>query len=149
MAIKNKVTQEFGIPREHHLRPIDGKLLETIGHFTSDVRAMTPAELALSLVFLEGYSSGGQTNWALFARSAQAGDEAEPIFGSVQINDDEGARITPDEALLAGDAWIRSSQTTEFVPGSVAALPVPEDMRGSGVAGLLLVRAAEVQQQTN
>ena len=144
MTIKNEVTQEFGIPREDHTKPISGDLLEIIGRFAPDARTMTPAQIALSLVLLEGYSYSGQSSWNLIAHSAHAGDEAEPIYGSVTISDG-GKPITPEEALIAGDKWIRSSQTTEFVPGPVVALPVPEDMKSSGVAGLLLVRAAEVQ----
>lgn len=142
MTIKFEVTRAFGIPREQLERPIHGDLLEAIGGFTPEVRNWTPAQIALALVLVEGYSYGGQKSWGLVARSAHSGDEEEPIFGSVQISDDGGLRITPDQALQAGDAWIRASENTEFVPGPAVLLPIPEDLRSSSIAGLLLVRAA-------
>jgi hypothetical protein len=146
MTIRHEVTQEFGIPRAQLLKPINGELLEIIGRYAPDVRSVAPAELLLSLVLLEGYSYGGQSSWGMVARSAHAGDEAEPIFGSALVRDDADARITSEEALQAGAEWIRSSQTVEFMPGPVLPLTVPEDMKTSGVAGLLLVRAVEAQE---
>jgi hypothetical protein len=137
MAIRHNVSQEFGIPRAHLLKPIDGDLLVGLGGFTPEARTMSPADLLLSLVMVEGYSYGGQRSWGIVARSAHRGDEAEPIFGSTQIDNDSGEPIAPEQALQAAEDWIRSSASTEFVPGSIYPLPIPDEMRTSATAGLL------------
>ena len=143
MAIRRNVSQEFGIPRPHLLKPIDGDLLVGLGGFAAEARSMSPADLLLSLVMIEGYSYGGQRSWGLVARSAHRGDESEPIFGATQIDSESGEPIAPEQALQAAEDWIRSSSSTEFVPGSIYPLPVPDEMKASATAGLLLVRAAE------
>lgn len=141
MTLRHETRREFGIPKEQHFKQIDGDVLSAIGGFSRE--ATTPGSLALALVLLEGYSFDGQRSWTVTARSAHIGDEQEPVFGSFKLTDDNNDTIAAAQALDAGDSWIRSQPTTEFVPGQVLSLPVPDGMENSGTAGLLLVRAAD------
>jgi hypothetical protein len=144
MGLHRTTEKEFGIPPAQLEKSIHPEVLSIFGI----ARPATPTELHLGLVMVDGYSYGNAHTWAFTARSGHQDDtqrylegDPEVIYGTMQVSADRGSRIEPQDALSQAEEWIRDSQNTEWMPGSIYPLPVPEDMQTCGVAGLLVVRA--------
>ncbi len=140
------IERDFAIPEEFIRRRLKPELLPLFG---ISIHA-NPDDLLLAPVVIEGGSYGGGSVWAVTAHSGYeedagrlaAGDD-QVIFGKLQISSGDNTRLEPQEVLREAEDWIRSSERTEYVPGSVATFShIPEDMRAFFVGGLILARAS-------
>jgi hypothetical protein len=126
------------IPREAHREPIPTDVLPAFGI----VRDAPQEDLLLAQVALDGEMVGEQ--WVVSAydiNNPPTPGHEEDAYGGIMIED---SSVEADTVLGMGEDWVRNHAGTEWVPGSVLEINLPEELKARRRMGVLLVRWSEV-----
>ncbi|HYF96484.1 MAG TPA: hypothetical protein VD947_00405 [Patescibacteria group bacterium] len=132
MAYKELI--EFNPPEELHHKPVPTEVLPVFG-----IKRDAPqSDLRLAQVMLVGSKENG--TWFVAAMDATE-PRLETSFGGISIDDEPNADA--ERVLEIAEEWIRSSEATEWAPGSVLNLAGEDQVTDIAARGLILVRASD------